>query len=86
MPVALATGMAVLLALRWPLGPSAVRLAAPVLYALIAGYVILRQGLERFPPDFAWPVQFEPAHWPGMLVVLLVAVEVGLTVHRIRRR
>ena len=85
-PVALATGLAVLLALRWSLGATVVRLAAPALYALIAGYIIIRQGLERFPADFAWPVQFEPAHWPGMLVVLLVAVEVGLTVSRIRSR
>ena len=84
--VAATTGLAVLLALRWRRGPAAVRLAAPVLYALIGGYIVVHQVRGRFPADFAWPTQFSAVHWLGMLVVLLLAVEIGLTVRRIGRR
>ncbi|MEL7207033.1 MAG: hypothetical protein AAGK32_02170, partial [Actinomycetota bacterium] len=80
--VALLTAGAVIVALRFRRGPLWVRLAPPLLYAAIAGYVMVENVRVRAPVDFAWPPQFEAAHWPGMLVVLLLGVEVGLGILR----
>ncbi|GIU83425.1 MAG: coagulation factor 5/8 type [Acidimicrobiales bacterium] len=58
---------------------------AGVIYATVGVYVVLRQYLIRFPPDFAWPRDFDAAHPFGMAVLCLLGVQAVVDVLRERR-
>ena len=48
-------------------------LAAASLFSLTSLLIMIEQTLERHPPDFIWPQQFDNRHVLGVIVVLLLA-------------
>jgi hypothetical protein len=90
-----ATGVAGAVLVRWEVGPIVVLLTLAALLwrwgrlaltggaigllGMSAGYVILKQLRNGYPPDFGWPDAFDAAHlWTSVALVLLLAdVAVG---------
>jgi hypothetical protein len=72
-------GLLTLAALLWRWGRLALTGGAIGLLGTSAGYVILKQLRNGYPPDFGWPDAFDAAHlWTSVALVLLLAdVAVG---------
>jgi hypothetical protein len=81
--VALAAAMAAALVWRW--GAVAVRLVAPVILLGVSLFVFAKQMDQNLPPDFAWPQNFDSAHWLTMGAILALGVDVVATLLRRRR-
>ncbi len=81
--VALAVAMAAALLWRW--GAVVVRLAAPAVLLGVSLFVFAKQMDQNLPPDFAWPQNFDSAHWLTMAAILALGVDVVATLLRRRR-
>jgi hypothetical protein len=44
--------------------------------AAAGAYIVVQQHRHRFPPDFAWPTEFDRVHPLGLAAVALLAVQV----------
>ncbi len=50
---------------------------AAVLFGITSLLIMVEQTLERHPPDFIWPQQFDTYHVLGVAVILLLAGDYG---------
>ena len=72
---ALAVGGAVAVSLRFPRLERIAPVLAAAVFGLCSLLIMLEQTLERHPPDFIWPQQFDSYHVLGVLTVLLLAAD-----------
>jgi arabinofuranan 3-O-arabinosyltransferase len=84
--LALVVGGLTYASLRWARGRRLPTVVAAATLAVTGAYYVVQQYRFRFPPDFAWPRQFEAVHALGLVVVLLLLVDAAIGSARTSRR
>jgi arabinofuranan 3-O-arabinosyltransferase len=75
----------VFVTLRARVHPRLLGWCAAACMAGVSAYYVLSQLKNRYPPDFAWPKEFDAAHAFGMVVVLLVLADAAIAAARTSR-
>ncbi|MEM8704971.1 MAG: alpha-(1-_3)-arabinofuranosyltransferase family protein [Actinomycetota bacterium] len=74
-PVAVLVGGAAVVAVRLTHGARLPAGLAAGLFAITSLLIMIEQVLERHPPDFIWPQQFDRFHVLGVVTILLLAAD-----------
>ncbi len=69
------TGVITLIALRWPAGRVALRLAPAIALAACGAFIAVKQVYAKFPAAFEWPTFFPEVRTLGWMVVVLLMVD-----------
>jgi hypothetical protein len=63
------------IALTWQRGSAVLAAGSVLALAAAAGYTVVRQWRNDFPPDFGWPQFFEPSHWLAWTALALLGAD-----------
>ncbi len=74
--IGVVTAAVALIALQWPLGRVALRLAPAIALAGCGAFIAVKQVYAKFPATFEWPTFFPEVRTLGWMVVVLLLVDV----------